>query len=374
MHITIPLIWMMKGVMIRMADEKNFENRVKAYLRESGCWFLKYWGGAAYTKSGIPDLLVCCRGRFMGVEIKAPGGKPTDLQIYNLRRIDTAGGLAILLYPKDYDLFKRLVEDTGNKKLYEVLKSKWKHFENIIKEKETKGMEKERITGTESGNTVVKPEESAVTQAGTVDYNYPDIIRTALLKTGREGMVDLIGFMGDVGFFDAPASGGNHSHEKGGLAAHTANVMMCAEKIGVALLGGAGYNEVQNSVVIAAALHDLGKCGDYGKQMYVPNMIKDGKPTKADPVQKFKQSEAKPWKRNPDLLPLDHATRSIKLATLYIDLTEEEEYAIRYHDGLYDTANYGVKGHETRLYMILHWADMWASKVIEGDSGDNSEE
>ena len=41
-----------------MAAEKNFENRVKKYLDEYGCWWLKYWGGAAYTKSGIPDLLV----------------------------------------------------------------------------------------------------------------------------------------------------------------------------------------------------------------------------------------------------------------------------------------------------------------------------
>ena len=74
-----------------------------------------------------------------------------------------------------------------------------------------------------------------------------------------------------------------------------------------------------------------------------PNILKSGK-----------QSDAKPWKRNPSLLPLDHATRSIKLATLFIDLTEDEEFAIRYHDGLYETANYGVKGHETQLYMILH--------------------
>lgn len=195
-----------------------------------------------------------------------------------------------------------------------------------------------------------------------------------LKKTGREGIEDLIAYMEGAGFFTAPASGGNHSFGTGGLAEHSLNVCHMAEKIGVALLGGAGYNEVQNSVVIAAALHDLGKCGDYGKQMYVPNMIKDGKPTQKDPVQKYKQSEAKPWKRNPDLLPLDHATRSIKLATLYIDLTEEEEYAIRYHDGLYETANYGVKGHETQLYMILHWADMWASKVIEGGAGDGGDE
>ena len=70
------------------------------------------------------------------MELKAPNGKPSELQIYNLRKIDTAGGLAVLLYPKDFDMFKQLVQDPDNKKLYEVLKSKWKHFENIFKEKE----------------------------------------------------------------------------------------------------------------------------------------------------------------------------------------------------------------------------------------------
>lgn len=216
--------------------------------------------------------------------------------------------------------------------------------------------------------------EGTTEKEKTVDYNYPDIIREALLKTGREGVVDLIGFMREVGFFEAPASGGNHSMEKGGLAAHSVNVMSCAERIGVALLGGAGYNAIQDSVVIAALLHDLGKCGDYGKRMYVPNMIKDGRPTKAQPEQRYKQSEAKPWKRNPDLLPLDHATRSVKLATLFIDLTEDEEYAIRYHDGLYETANYAVRGNETQLYMILHWADLWCSRVIEGEAGSEGEQ
>lgn len=118
-----------------MAQEKQFEEKVKKYLKEKGCWLLKYWGGG-FTKTGIPDLLVCCKGWFMGVEIKGPEGKPTELQIYNLRSIDRAGGRGILLYPKDYDLFKRLVENPADKELYEVLKSRWKHFENKNKKGE----------------------------------------------------------------------------------------------------------------------------------------------------------------------------------------------------------------------------------------------
>lgn len=215
----------------------------------------------------------------------------------------------------------------------------------------------------------------AATQEQAVGNPVKEEIIATLKKTGREGIDGLIEYMEEAGFFTAPASGGNHLHDEGGLAEHSLNVCHMAEKLSVCLIGGANItDEIRNSVVIAALLHDLGKCGDFGKQMYVPNMIKDGRPTQKNPEQKYKQSEAKPWKRNPDLLPLDHATRSIKLATLFIDLTEEEEFAIRYHDGLYETANYGVKGHETQLYMILHWADMWSSRVLEGDTGEGSEE
>ena len=41
-----------------MAAEKNFENRVKKYLDEYGCWWLKYWGGAAYTKNSKGTMLL----------------------------------------------------------------------------------------------------------------------------------------------------------------------------------------------------------------------------------------------------------------------------------------------------------------------------
>ena len=92
-----------------MAAEKNFENKVKAFLKENGAWVLKYWGGAAYTKSGIPDLLVCFNSWFLGIELKAPNGKPSELQLYNLRQITKAGGIAILLYPKDFELFKEFI-------------------------------------------------------------------------------------------------------------------------------------------------------------------------------------------------------------------------------------------------------------------------
>lgn len=195
-----------------------------------------------------------------------------------------------------------------------------------------------------------------------------------LLATKREGMEDLIAYMEDVGFFEAPCSGGNHLSCKYGLVHHTRHVMELAEKIGLTLLGADKYNELHDSVMIAAGLHDLGKCGQFEKAYYVPNMIKDGRPTKANPEQKYKQSESKPYERNKDLLHVDHCIRSIVLATLYIDLTEEEQHAILYHDGMYGVMAYELRGHEAPLQTIIHFADYWAAQFIEKKALEESEE
>lgn len=193
---------------------------------------------------------------------------------------------------------------------------------------------------------------------------------TSLLKsTGREGVEDLISVMEEKGFFTAPASsgGGRHSAEEGGLAQHSLNAYQTATKLAHVLLGTIERNtkEMKDSLIIVSLLHDLGKCGDYGKALYVPNILKSGK-----------QSDAKPWERNKDLLPTPHAFRSVEIANRWIDLTEDEAFAIRYHDGLYDRetgAMAVIPGHETKLLMLLHWADMWASRVIEGQSESEGE-
>lgn len=92
-----------------MTSEKQFEDKVKKFLKNEGCWFLKYWAGATYTKSGIPDLLICCNGYFLGVELKASWGKASELQLWNIKKIKGAGGIGLILYPKDFDSFKKLI-------------------------------------------------------------------------------------------------------------------------------------------------------------------------------------------------------------------------------------------------------------------------
>ena len=44
---------------------------------------------------------------------------------------------------------------------------------------------------------------------------------------------------------------------------------------------------------------------------------------------------------------------------------EEESWAILMHNGLYGAFKYQIPGKETPLYLLLHTADMWASRVLE---------
>lgn len=171
-----------------------------------------------------------------------------------------------------------------------------------------------------------------------------------LLNTKREGMEDLLAYMDEGKFYEAPCSGQHHLSRPGGLLDHSLNVMNLARKLNEAW----DANIPDESIVITALLHDLGKMGDHGKANYVENILKDGK-----------RSSAKPYLTNPELIYLDHEIRSVMIAERYISLTEDEEQAILFHNGLYGNFKFSIQGKETPLYMILHFADMWASRVVE---------
>lgn len=91
-----------------MAEEKNFENKIKKFLKDEGCYFLKTWSNGV-QRSGIPDLLICCNGYFIGVEVKATNGTPSNLQLWNIEQIQKSNGLAFILYPSAFSAFKEFI-------------------------------------------------------------------------------------------------------------------------------------------------------------------------------------------------------------------------------------------------------------------------
>ena len=93
-----------------MAAEKNFENKIKNFLKAQNCWFVKYFANRN-TKSGVPDILACVNGYFVAIEVKGENGKPTPLQVWNRDKIREAGGISIILYPDQFEDFKRLIDE-----------------------------------------------------------------------------------------------------------------------------------------------------------------------------------------------------------------------------------------------------------------------
>jgi putative nucleotidyltransferase with HDIG domain len=170
------------------------------------------------------------------------------------------------------------------------------------------------------------------------------------LKSSERDMSGLIQAMEEGGFFTAPCSGAHHLSKEGGLLEHSLNVLDYARKLNAAF----GNPVKEESIIVTALLHDLGKMGDHGKPNYVEKILKSGQ-----------RSEAEPYTTNKDLKYIDHEIRSLMIAERYIRLSEEEEQAILLHNGLYGTFKYEIQGKETPLYMILHFADLWCSRVVE---------
>ena len=49
--------------------EKDFQKQVIEFLKQHDIYYIKVWGGG-YQRSGIPDLIICLKGKFMAIELK----------------------------------------------------------------------------------------------------------------------------------------------------------------------------------------------------------------------------------------------------------------------------------------------------------------
>ena len=61
-------------------------------------------------RSGVPDVVCCYAGRFIGIECKAGGNKPTTLQKRELEAIKVAGGLPLIINEDNYALINAVLD------------------------------------------------------------------------------------------------------------------------------------------------------------------------------------------------------------------------------------------------------------------------
>lgn len=63
--------------------------------------------GTVFTQSGVHDHILCVRGVFVSVEVKAGRGKMTPAQVEFGRRVRLAGGFAVCVNEHGIETFSR---------------------------------------------------------------------------------------------------------------------------------------------------------------------------------------------------------------------------------------------------------------------------
>lgn len=85
------------------------ESKVKArcveVLKKYKCYYF-FPAQNGYGRAGIPDIIVCFRGMFLGVECKAGFNKPTALQEREMADIHRAGGSAMVVREDTIELLE----------------------------------------------------------------------------------------------------------------------------------------------------------------------------------------------------------------------------------------------------------------------------
>ena len=73
--------------------EKEIQSKIVQWCRKQpDIWIVKYQAGV-YGITGVPDLLLCVKGMFIGLEVKGPSGKPTEAQMLQRAKILKSGGI-----------------------------------------------------------------------------------------------------------------------------------------------------------------------------------------------------------------------------------------------------------------------------------------
>lgn len=184
--------------------------------------------------------------------------------------------------------------------------------------------------------------------------------KTNFIKSYREhihrsGSEDLLYYlMNQSNFLKDPASTKYHLSCPGGLALHSLHVFYRLQWL---VRQESGWSEThdsefrcpsEESVAIVALLHDLCKA-----DTYVPLLSPDSNLSSY---------------RKEDLFPFGHGEKSVYIISKFMQLTDEEALAIRYHMSSWNAAEGDTAGRvyeQNLLAFLLHVADEYATFIDE---------
>jgi len=177
------------------------------------------------------------------------------------------------------------------------------------------------------------------------------------VKQREDEFAELMAFVENkTSWLTAPASTRFHLCRENGLLEHSVNVAETLLRLKDAL-----YPMIEDeSCIIVALLHDLGKVGMPNEPLYLKN----------EPTERQRRAgygPTYPYSFNTDLTYLSVPIRSLYLALPFIALSEDEAQAIVYHDGQYVDDNRSSAKNERPLTLLLQYSDNWCGFVLEDD-------
>jgi Holliday junction resolvase len=93
-----------------MTPEGKVKKQVKKVLDDVGAYHFSPMT-AGYGRSGVPDIIACVKGKFIGIECKAGKNEPTLLQKHNMKLINQSGGLSIVVNEGNIESLLTLVKE-----------------------------------------------------------------------------------------------------------------------------------------------------------------------------------------------------------------------------------------------------------------------
>ena len=93
-----------------MTPEAKVKKKAVQILKQHGAYYF-YPVTGGYGRSGVPDIIACYKGRFIGIECKAGTNKPTALQQKNLTDIKLADGIALVVNEENIEEVCRTLEN-----------------------------------------------------------------------------------------------------------------------------------------------------------------------------------------------------------------------------------------------------------------------
>lgn len=188
-----------------------------------------------------------------------------------------------------------------------------------------------------------------------------EIYTSCIKREGADKLLEFLTSPEKSDFFTAPASTRYHGAYEGGLLEHSLNVYECLDnfcKTGF-FKNKFGFNFTDESIAIAALLHDLCKVNFYKTEMR--NVKKNG------------VWESVPYYTIEDNLPYGHGEKSVYIISGYMKLTRDEAFAIRYHMGFSGPEDPNQVGRALEMFPLafaLCVADQEASYYMEGAKQD----